>query len=257
MSIATEITRIQQAKADIKTAIEAKGVTIPSSATIDTYDDYVSQISTSGGSYETRYTSGSTYCNGQNLMVDVTKQISVDGGTSWIVSGSPTPTLVESGSSQCSTPELQWVDADDTFNLSTPVYNVECMDLNPDTNDCLAYFNDGYSYYVDGNTSIAYLRLSSGGTTTIVAQNNVSFEIDIYAAIGRPLYLQSRPTYTGCLEWWCPPGCEECVSWWDSESDQCVDWDTGEGCCENQCNCPDECLNEETIYQCKVKVPQS
>lgn len=50
MSIATELTRIQQAKADIKTAIEAKGVTVPSSATIDTYDDYVSQISGGGGS---------------------------------------------------------------------------------------------------------------------------------------------------------------------------------------------------------------
>lgn len=49
MSIATELTRIQQAKADIKTAIEAKGVTVPSSATIDTYDDYVSQISGGGG----------------------------------------------------------------------------------------------------------------------------------------------------------------------------------------------------------------
>ena len=48
MSIATEITRIQQAKADIKTAIEAKGVTVPSSATIDTYDDYVSEISGGG-----------------------------------------------------------------------------------------------------------------------------------------------------------------------------------------------------------------
>lgn len=54
MSIATEISRIQSAKADIKTAIEAKGVTVPSSATIDTYDDYVSQISGGGGtSYET------------------------------------------------------------------------------------------------------------------------------------------------------------------------------------------------------------
>ena len=50
MSIATEISRIQTAKADIKSAIEAKGVTIPSSATIDTYDDYVSQISGGGGS---------------------------------------------------------------------------------------------------------------------------------------------------------------------------------------------------------------
>ena len=49
MSIATEISRIQSAKADIKAAIEAKGITVPSSATIDTYDDYVSQISGGGG----------------------------------------------------------------------------------------------------------------------------------------------------------------------------------------------------------------
>lgn len=46
-TIAENLSRIQSAKADIKTAIEAKGVTVPSSATIDTYDDYVSQISTS------------------------------------------------------------------------------------------------------------------------------------------------------------------------------------------------------------------
>ena len=49
MSIATEISRIQSAKADIKIAIEAKGVTVPSSATIDTYSTYVSQISGGGG----------------------------------------------------------------------------------------------------------------------------------------------------------------------------------------------------------------
>lgn len=52
MSIASEISRLQTAKSDIKTAIEAKGVTVPSSATIDTYDDYVSQISGGGGSSE-------------------------------------------------------------------------------------------------------------------------------------------------------------------------------------------------------------
>lgn len=52
MSIATEITRLQTAKTDLKTAIEAKGVTVPSSAKIDTYDDYVSQISTGGGTPE-------------------------------------------------------------------------------------------------------------------------------------------------------------------------------------------------------------
>lgn len=44
MSIATEIQRLQTAKANIKTAIEAKGVSVPSSAKLDVYDDYVAQI---------------------------------------------------------------------------------------------------------------------------------------------------------------------------------------------------------------------
>lgn len=48
-SIATELTRIQTAKADIKTAIEAKGVQVPSNALIDTYDTYIGQISGGGG----------------------------------------------------------------------------------------------------------------------------------------------------------------------------------------------------------------
>lgn len=52
MSIATELTRIQTAKADIKSAIEAKGVTVPSSALIDEYDTYIAQIS--GGSSDLR-----------------------------------------------------------------------------------------------------------------------------------------------------------------------------------------------------------
>ena len=49
MSIATEISRIQQAKADIKSSIEAKGVTVPSAALIDDYSDYVDAIQTGGG----------------------------------------------------------------------------------------------------------------------------------------------------------------------------------------------------------------
>lgn len=51
MSIASEISRIQGAKADLKTSIEAKGVTVPSSALIDTYSGYVDQISGGGGGY--------------------------------------------------------------------------------------------------------------------------------------------------------------------------------------------------------------
>ena len=44
MSIASEITRLQGAKADLKTSIEAKGVTVPSSALIDEYPGYVDAI---------------------------------------------------------------------------------------------------------------------------------------------------------------------------------------------------------------------
>lgn len=49
MSIATEIQRLQTAKADLKTAIEAKGVTVDETATIDTYASKIDEIQ-SGGS---------------------------------------------------------------------------------------------------------------------------------------------------------------------------------------------------------------
>lgn len=53
MSIASEISRLQTAKTDIKTAIEAKGVTVPSSAKIDVFDNYIAQIPTEG-SYQSK-----------------------------------------------------------------------------------------------------------------------------------------------------------------------------------------------------------
>lgn len=49
MSIADELTRIQGAKDDLRTAIQAKGVTVPASAMIDDYPDYVDAIQTGGG----------------------------------------------------------------------------------------------------------------------------------------------------------------------------------------------------------------
>jgi hypothetical protein len=56
MSIASEITRLQEAKEDIKDAIEAKGVTVPSSAKIDDYATLIGQISGGGGgSYDFVY----------------------------------------------------------------------------------------------------------------------------------------------------------------------------------------------------------
>lgn len=49
MSIANEITRLQGAKADLKTAIEGKGVTVPSATKLDGYADLVDDIQTGGG----------------------------------------------------------------------------------------------------------------------------------------------------------------------------------------------------------------
>lgn len=47
MSITTEIQRLQQAKSNLKTAIESMGVTVPASAKISQYHTYVSQIQSS------------------------------------------------------------------------------------------------------------------------------------------------------------------------------------------------------------------
>ena len=48
MSVAEEISRLQTAKADIKTAIENKGVTVPSNALLSVYNLYINQIVTGG-----------------------------------------------------------------------------------------------------------------------------------------------------------------------------------------------------------------
>lgn len=60
MSIATEITRLQTAKADLKTAIESKGVTVAASATLDDYADLVDAIETGGGDVPHELPSGYT-----------------------------------------------------------------------------------------------------------------------------------------------------------------------------------------------------
>ena len=49
MSIATEITRLQNAKASIKTSIENKGVTVPSATKLDGYSTLIDSIQTGGG----------------------------------------------------------------------------------------------------------------------------------------------------------------------------------------------------------------
>lgn len=51
MSIASEITRIQNAKSAIKTSIEGKGVTVPSSTTLDGYSTLIDSISSGSSAW--------------------------------------------------------------------------------------------------------------------------------------------------------------------------------------------------------------
>ena len=86
MSISTELTRLQKAKADIKAAIEAKGVTVPSNDRIDEYSTYISQIS-SGASLNIAY--------GDTAPSDTSK-LWIKGSEAeslLLISGTPEPTL--------------------------------------------------------------------------------------------------------------------------------------------------------------------
>ena len=80
MAISDELTRIQTAKADIKSAIEAKGVTVPNTALIDTYDTYIAQISGGGGG-------GQSEEDLKNLIERDITSITIPSGTTTIGEG--------------------------------------------------------------------------------------------------------------------------------------------------------------------------
>ena len=93
MSIATEITRLNNAKASIKSAIEAKGVEVPQDAKIDIYADYIAQIPQGGGTkYEpicfTSLEDGNTFSLNKEI------SISVDDKQTWQTLAANTPSPV-------------------------------------------------------------------------------------------------------------------------------------------------------------------
>lgn len=93
MSIATEITRLQNAKSAIKTSIEGKGVTVPSSTTLDGYSTLISSIPTGGGTLTVKTATATLSAVGSTLtfsslsgepkywFVRTTSQISSSGST--------------------------------------------------------------------------------------------------------------------------------------------------------------------------------
>ena len=65
MSIRTEILRLKNAKAAIKTAIEGKGVSVPEATLIDGYGDFIECIQASGGTY-----SGDVLFSGNSVTIE-------------------------------------------------------------------------------------------------------------------------------------------------------------------------------------------
>ena len=93
MSIAIEITRLNNAKAAIKSAIEAKGVEVPQDAKIDIYAGYIAQIPQGGGTeYEpicfTSLEDGNTFSLNKEI------SISVDDKQTWQTLAANTPSPV-------------------------------------------------------------------------------------------------------------------------------------------------------------------
>ena len=68
MSLTSSVQRIVQAKADIKTAIEAKGVTVGNDVSIADYDDYVAQITTGSSTPTQTKTVALSMANGDQVI---------------------------------------------------------------------------------------------------------------------------------------------------------------------------------------------
>ena len=122
MSIATEISRLQTAKDDIKTAIEGKGVTVPSAATLDGYATLISSIPSGGGG-------GITV---SPLSVTQNGTYTAPSGTAY----SPVTVNVEGGGGEESAPQKQinFIDYDGTILYSytkTEWQSVSALPSNP------------------------------------------------------------------------------------------------------------------------------
>lgn len=95
MSIASEITRLQGAKADLATAIEGKGVTVPSATKLDGYADLVDAISQGGGGGTMQSKSVSYTPSTSAQSQTVTADVGYDGLSSVAVSVAAMPSGTE------------------------------------------------------------------------------------------------------------------------------------------------------------------
>lgn len=165
MSIANEILRLQTAKADIKAAIENKGVTV-GDGTIDTYAEKINEISSGdGGSENPFYYIGTMEFAFTNVAFPENSEIvcKVLNNTKWYTAFSKT-SGIKSLKIICDTPDL-------TFNFYALVReskNLEVLDLSEIKGDI-----NNISYFMYGTktlkTILGELDLSKCTTSSAYA----------------------------------------------------------------------------------------
>lgn len=162
MSIATEIQRLAQAKADIKSAIEEKGVEV-GNGTLDTYAAKIAEITGGGGGVPAGYKTV-TFMNGDNVLFE-----------RFVLNGDDCPDPVTQGRIETptkeSTPQYNythsgWTSADGGTANSSILKNI--------TEDKVVYsaYTESVRYYTvnfydeDGTTVLNTEQVTYGGSST-------------------------------------------------------------------------------------------
>jgi hypothetical protein len=186
MSIATQITRLQTAKSNIKTAIENKGVTVPSTATLDGYPTYIAQIEGGGGGGDTsKYGnlidnySGSTVTNFNFYALFEHLTIPSNIQTLWL--NFPNYSQIKSisfeANSQCTSLPSQWFLNVTTLTNATlpPLITIipnQCFDnTRISTIDIPSGVTTINSYAFRFNPSLTTVNFQSNNTLTTIGNN--------------------------------------------------------------------------------------
>ena len=180
MSIASEISRLQQAKADLKTSIGNKGVTVSSSATLEDYPDYVDAIQQGGGSPNLQSKTKSYTPSETAQSESVTADTGYDGlDTVDISVGAISPTYVGSGITQRDSTALSASGA----TVTAPA----------------GYYANAATKTISSGTVVLPSALASSGGATVTSSGTeitLTKQMTIQASVTTAGYVSSIPSST-------------------------------------------------------------
>lgn len=178
---------------------------------------------------------------------------------SWVVSGDTVHFDKEAPAPPA--PTYDYVALNDEFSTSTGIYGINFIDsgLGYNTANVQLYDNPQatgtpvgfYNVTKDNDNRMASVLLSLNNQTIVDRWyddngDKPSIEgFNGYVEFTGPLYTSDRPSSTNCLATDCV---EYCCNEFDPETGECIDYSPD--CCR------EECVSEEHIYLCTVKIIQ-